>query len=186
MAQDYHKDDLPSDKANRSGSEPVLLRILDAYCRIGSVLTGAIILFTMAIICIDVASRELWSRPIAGVPEIVRFGIVTAVFLQGAATVAQERMTSSDMFLSYLTKSNRNGMRVWVQRFHLLVGAALFAIIGWAVSQQVERSFTRGEYYGAQNVFELPVWPLKVAVALGAVAIALRYLAKCFAANTSE
>ena len=49
----------------------------------------------MVLIVVDVSMRSIFSQPLIGIPEIVRTGIVSIVFLQAAHTLAVGRFTVS-------------------------------------------------------------------------------------------
>ena len=56
----------------------------------------------MLLICADVAMRNLFNAPIAGVAEMVAFSIVGIVFLQLAHTLRTGALTRTDLLLGAL------------------------------------------------------------------------------------
>jgi TRAP-type C4-dicarboxylate transport system permease small subunit len=129
----------------------------------------------MIIINADVFGRELFSRPIKGVPEIVRLVIVGIVFIQGAHTVASDRMTCSEMLLKTLSK-HLPFLYVIVQALFNLMAALLFAVICYGTWFQLIQSWENDDFIGSMGIFTAPVWPINFVILLGSGLMAIQYL----------
>lgn len=151
-------------------------RVLNAAGTLGIVLL-------MILINADVIGRAAFGMPITGVPEIVRLVIVGIVFLQAAHTLASGRLTRSTLgldFMQYYFPRARAGLDAL---FHV-IGAVLFALVAWGGWPLLIKSWSRGEFLGAEGVFAAPVWPVKALVILGCVAISIQFLISGWAAFT--
>lgn len=129
----------------------------------------------MLIINADVFGRELFSKPINGIPEIVRLSIVGIVFLQGAHTLAAGRMTHSEMLLNALQRK-APAIAVGLRVLFSLIGACLFAIICYGTWPQLVKSWIRNDYIGSAGIFTAPVWPINAIILMGSGLMAIQYL----------
>lgn len=133
------------------------------------------ILVLMLLICADVLGRDLFTKPIPGVPEMVAFSIVGIVFLQLAQTLRSGGLTRSDVLLGgILARHPRVGHALEV--FFSLVGCALFLLITRTTWPLMIQTYNDDEYYGNIGVIQLPVWALKLIIIVGSVAMAIQFL----------
>ena len=128
----------------------------------------------MALIVIDVTMRSIVGRPLVGIPEMVRLGIVSIVFLQGAHTLAEGRFTSTTVFLETLARLSPTASKVLRSAF-ALVGTALFALIAIGASDQIGYAWRSGEFIGSLGIFTLPTWPMHTVVFVGSIALAVQF-----------
>jgi TRAP-type mannitol/chloroaromatic compound transport system permease small subunit len=146
-------------------------RLVDGLNGAGSALIFAIMLLVVA----DVLARDLFSRPIDGVAELVAMSIVAIVFLQLGSTLRHGRMSRADLFIDgFRVRRPRAGAAL--QCCFDLCGAAVCAIVGWASWPLLVRAWTGDEYVGIEGVFTAPTWPVKAIVVLGCALTALQYL----------
>lgn len=132
------------------------------------------IVLLMVVINADIIGRNLFGTPILGVAELVRLVIVGVVFLQGAHTLSLGRLTRSTLGLDMAARFRPAVARALDALFHLL-GAALCAVIAWGGWPQFAKSWTRGEFLGAEGVFTLPIWPVKALVVFGCVMLSIQF-----------
>lgn len=143
---------------------------VDGANAFGSLLIFAIMLLILA----DVASRNVFNRPIHGVAELVGMSVIVVVFSQLASAVRHHRMARADIFI--------DGFRVRHPRAGALVcavfnAAGMFAcgLLGWATLAPLAHAWRSGEFLGTAGLFTTPTWPLYAAVVAGSVLAVVQY-----------
>lgn len=166
---------MPDERAVSSRGPRSPLRAFDAL--VSTMNAGGTLLIAGLAVLInaDVIGRALWSRPLAGVPEIAGLAIVAIVFLQIAYCARGGYLTRSEALLLRL-QSVRPAAAAALDGFHHLVGAALFAILAAAAWVLFRKAWVGNEFDGAPGVIMIPVWPVKLIVAVGAACMALQLL----------
>jgi tripartite ATP-independent transporter DctM subunit len=138
-------------------------------------MSGAGVIWIFAItflICADIVGRNLFDRPIAGVPEIVSLSLVACVFLQLAFAFNLDRLTRADFLLARVDVSAPRFARGWralLAAFACLM-MLLVAIGAWPDSVRALRT---GEFAGVEGIFTIRVWPIKFLIVLGSLVAAL-------------
>ena len=146
-------------------------RLVDGLNGAGSALIFAIMLLVVA----DVLARDLFSRPIDGVAELVAMSIVAIVFLQLGSTLRHGRMSRADLFIDgFRLRRPRAGAAL--QAIFDLCGVAVCGIVGWASWPLLVKAWNGGEYVGIEGVFTAPTWPVKAIVVAGCAITAIQYL----------
>lgn len=144
--------------------------VVDGLNAAGSMVIAAV----MALICADVAMRNLVNQPIDGVSEMVATSIIMIVFLQLPATLRHDRMSRAELFIDpFLVKRPAAGRRL--RAAFSVVGVFACGIIAYATWPMLERAWTGNEFFGVQDVFTFPVWPMRALVVLGAALAAIQY-----------
>lgn len=147
-----------------------LHRLTGAMNALGTLWIAAL----MVLINLDVVGRNLLSRPLDGVPEIVALSIVGIVFLQLADTLREGRFTRADVLLDRLARTRPALGDALHAVFHV-VGAALMGVILWASWNPLLESIRIREYIGAVGSFQAPVWPVRLITLLGLALTAVCY-----------
>ncbi|WP_050928140.1 TRAP transporter small permease subunit [Aestuariivita boseongensis] len=157
--------------------EPLPLRLLDGITQGLNVAGSTLILLLMTLVGIDVAGRNLAGNPISGVPELVTLSIVAIVFLQIPAALRQGRMTQSDAFIGWLTRTYPTIGNLLATLFDLIAIAVIWVILRetWPI---FTRAWDRGEFVGAVGDFAAPVWPVKLILILGGSVLILQFAAR--------
>ena len=157
--------------------EPLPLRLLDGVTQGLNVAGSTLILLLMILVGIDVAGRNLAGNPISGVPELVTLSIVAIVFLQIPAALRQGRMTQSDAFIGWLTRTYPIIGKALTTFFDLIAIAVIWVIVRetWPI---FTRAWERGEFVGAVGDFTAPVWPVKLILILGGSVLILQFTAR--------
>lgn len=159
------------ERASYGGALPLgLHRLTGAMNALGTLWIALL----MVLINVDVAGRNLFSRPLDGVPEMVALSIVGIVFLQLADTLREGRFTRADVLLDRLKDSRPAMADVLHAAFHL-VGCALMLVILWASWDPLVQSIRIQEYVGAVGAFQAPVWPVRLITLVGLAVTALCY-----------
>ncbi len=163
--------DLAADPATPAAGETSLFgRLVDGLNALGSAVIGAI----MVLMCADVLLRNVASRPIDGVAELVATSIIVIVFLQLPATLRHGRMSRADLFLDpFMMRRPHAGRRL--RAFFSAAGVFACAVIAYATWPVLQRAWTDGEYLGIEGVFSFPTWPMRLVVVVGAVLAAVQY-----------
>lgn len=162
-----------------------LVRTADAIMGTANVVATLWILGLMVLIVCDILGRETLGRPIAGVPEMVKYSIVGIVFLQIAHTHRKGEMIRSDGILGMVRRRSPFAGRM-MDTIAQLCGAAFAATLAWAVWPKAVRAFERGEMEGVQGHFTLPVWPFLSLIVLGSTLLALSFLLTALATLTEQ
>ncbi len=130
----------------------------------------------MVLINVDVFSRFLFNAPIQGVTELVELSIVGIVFLQISDAVKSGRLTRSDGLYTRLLAAKPN-LGHWAGAVFDLLGAVFFlAVLLGAVPRLVE-AWERGYFAGNEGLFVVPVWPIRLILVIGCIAVAMQFVA---------
>jgi TRAP-type C4-dicarboxylate transport system permease small subunit len=141
-----------------------LMAVLNA---IGTVWVAAI----TVLICGDIIGRALFSRPIIGVPEIVKVSVVAIVWLQMAHTLKIGGHLRSDVVIGRLSPRRR----ALVNLVAYALGAAVFGLLVYSGWHTMIVAWELGEFEGEEPV-RVPTYPLRSIVLLGAALTALQFL----------
>lgn len=143
------------------------LAAIAAVCILAMMLVGAA----------DIAGTWLLGQPVPGAYEITEAFMVSAIFLAFAAGQMSGSHIRAEVFRPLLPP----GVSRVLDRIGCLLMFVFFAFVtwyGWAEAMQAWRSgdFTSG-------LLRMPVWPAKVALAVGATAMAIQSLADALIAR---
>jgi TRAP-type C4-dicarboxylate transport system permease small subunit len=135
---------------------------------------GVAILLMMLAGALDVISTNfnligLDSRPVSSTNEFMATMMVAAVFL--GMPLAQQRRAHIQVTVAHLVESRF--LRPIEALRHLLHGL-FYALIGWFGWSVAAHSVTTGEF--AAGLVDFPVWPARLALAVGATAMTLQCL----------
>jgi C4-dicarboxylate transporter DctM subunit len=132
-----------------------------------SVVSAVWIFAIMALICADILMRNAFNAPISGVAEFIALSVPACVFLQLPAAIAQRRLVRADLTIGVLERHFPRAAAVFNLVF-ALAGLFLFwKILIWAWPDII-KSYSGREYSGVQGVYEIPVWPFKLTLIVGA------------------
>lgn len=154
-----------------------LLRGLDAATAGANVLGTLLIVGLVLIICIDVIGRETIGAPLPGVPEMVSLSIVAIVFLQVPQALKAGRLTRSDGLITLLAQRRPRAAALLETLFEL-AGVFVMAAIMFAHWPILTRAIARQEFIGSVGNVTFPVWPVKLAILIGASLLLAQFLAR--------
>jgi TRAP-type mannitol/chloroaromatic compound transport system permease small subunit len=144
--------------------------LVDGLNAMGSIIIAAV----MVLMCTDVALRNVANHPVDGVSEMVATSIIMIVFLQLPATLRHGRMSRAEMFIDpFLQRHPAAGRRL--RALFSLTGVLACGVIAYATWPMLARAWTGNEFFGVQDVFTFPVWPMRAVVVLGAALAAAQY-----------
>ena len=115
------------------------------------------ILFLIVLVTSDALGRSLFSRPIAGVPEMIQVSIVGIVFSQLADAIRNGKLTRADSFLSWLGGRHPHAMQA-LQAVFLALGAVYMGLALWGTVPLLAEAIQRKSYLGNEGVFTVVVW----------------------------
>ncbi|MFN3350528.1 TRAP transporter large permease subunit [Pseudorhodoplanes sp.] len=164
------------DIVKQEGAAPGLLGRADAGLNaLLSAISSIWIFAVMALICMDVAMRALFNRPISGVVEFVALSVAGFVFLQLPSAIANRRLLRAEMLIDPLEKRLPQSAGIF-NLVYVLVGAFLFAkILQWAWPDFL-RAYASGEFAGTPGAYQIPVWPFKFALIIGSTVALVQFL----------
>lgn len=134
----------------------------------------------MILINADVLSRYLFNAPIQGVAEIVELSIVGIVFLQISDAVRAGRLTRSDGLYQQILKRYRIFGYYMNILFNLAGCFFFFCILLGAIPRLVE-AYERGYFAGNEGLFVMPVWPIRLILVIGCIAVSIQFLVLAWA-----
>lgn len=152
----------------------LLGRAAVSLMRVSNVVATLWILGLMVLIVSDILGRELFGKPIAGVPEMVKYSIVGIVFLQISHTHRAGEMIRSDGILGMVRKRSPKAGAA-MDLVAQLCGMAFAGVLAWTVWPKMTRAYARGEMEGISGHFTMPVWPFLGLIVLGSALLALSF-----------
>lgn len=144
--------------------------IIDRVTQFLNVIGTLLIVAIMVLVNVDVIGRGAFDAPVAGVPELVSMSIVAIVFLQIAQTFRMGRMTRTEALLNTIERRAprlREAVEIAFCCLALLVMWELLRA-SWPLFLS---SWTRNTYEGTIGSFTAPIWPVKLAILIGCVAL---------------
>jgi TRAP-type mannitol/chloroaromatic compound transport system permease small subunit len=157
--------------------EPLPLRLLDMATQSLN-LVGSVLIFGLVVLVgADIVGRNLFSRPLMGVAEIVSLSIVIIVFLQIPHVARMGRISRSEAVEVFLSRRAPRLVAVVNTVFDLLAILMVVAVV-WGTWPLLQRSLNLGEYVGAIGSFTAPTWPVRVAILVGGSFLILQLLAQ--------
>ncbi len=185
-------------------------RLVVAIAIIANV-SGAFVLLTLvAIMNVDVVSRNLFNAPFRGVVEVVIFSLALIVFLQLPDVVRTGRLTRSDGFLG-LMRSRAPRFGATLTRVLDATACVFMCLIVWTVWPEFVESFeschfftppdfgpeptgnlwvdfkaglARCDYFGTPGILQAPWWPVRLAIAFGCAWAAVLFFFKAVLGDT--
>lgn len=122
------------------------------------------------VITVDVAGRGLLNAPMTGSLEIITNSIVVIAFLQLAYAIQSGSMLRADFVVHLLPVGLQKTLEVSGQ----LVGAAVFALLCYAIVDPMLGAFASGEYEG-EGALRVPTWPIYATIGFGSALAAINY-----------
>lgn len=147
-------------------------------------LVGTLMIVLMAVLVnADILSRNLFSRPIAGVVEFISLSIVSIVFLQIPNTIMERRHISNDILINLIES---RGLRKYLSLFYSLLGVALMTLILIHVWPNFLEQYRGNFYRGTAGYIEIPIWPFMLLVVIGAFFSILQYVIEAITTFRAE
>jgi C4-dicarboxylate transporter DctM subunit len=131
-----------------------------------SIVSAVWIFAIMALVCADILMRNIFNAPISGVAEFIALSVPACVFLQLPAGIAQRRLVRAELTIGALERNQPRAAAVFNLVFTLIGLFVFWKILVWAWPDFL-KSYETGEFSGVQGVYQIPVWPFKVAMLIG-------------------
>jgi TRAP-type C4-dicarboxylate transport system permease small subunit len=128
---------------------------------------GIGVLIMMLLGGIDVITTKAFSWPIPGAYEITETTMVASVFLALALSQREKRQIRVELFTERLGPRSRRGVDALAELCSLVV----YLFIAWYGVRAAWTSVAVGDY--GSGAVRLPLWPAKLALALGSVLMCL-------------
>lgn len=139
------------------------------------------ILLLVLMVTSDAMSRSFFSRPIAGVTELIQVSIIGIVFLQLADAIRTRRLTRTDSFLTLLHAWR--GRVAWALEGSFFLLGAVYMVLGlWGSVPLLAEAWERNSFLGNEGVFTVIVWPMKAIIVIGLVVSLIEFLRQAFVA----
>lgn len=133
------------------------------------------IIALMLLINADVLGRALFNHPIAGVPEMVSLSIVGIVFLQLAHTARTGRITRSTALLDLLERRAPR-LRTAIEALSGLCGCIVVGAMAHAAAPLFLQAWSEDEYIGEMGNLTVPLWPIRLIILVGCLALITQFL----------
>lgn len=134
------------------------------------ILACAILILMTVMGSADVISTFIFGRPVPLVRELSEVLLAVVIFMSLAVVAREERHVKVDLFLQHFGPS----LRRWLRVVALAISAIVIALLAVQSFELATASFTENER--AMASIRFPVWPAKVAVAIGLGVTFLEYL----------
>lgn len=125
-------------------------------------IAGLGVLLMMLIGGIDVITTKALSWPIPGAYEITETLMVATVFLALALSQREKRQIRVEL----ITEKLGRGKRLFFDAIAEVFSLAMYGLIAWFGIQAAWESVQIGEF--SSGIVKLPIWPAKIALAVGA------------------
>jgi TRAP-type C4-dicarboxylate transport system permease small subunit len=125
-------------------------------------IAGLGVLLMMLIGGIDVISTKYLSQPVPGAYEITETLMVATVFLALAMSQREKRQIRVEL----ITEKLSLGKRLFFDAVAEVLSLCMYAVIAWFGFQAAWESVQIGEF--SSGIVKLPIWPAKIALAVGA------------------
>jgi TRAP-type C4-dicarboxylate transport system permease small subunit len=148
-----------------------LRRALHGINRTLAAVAAACILMMMLVGAADIIGTWLLDLPVPGAYEITEAFMVSGIFLALAAAQMFGHHIRAEVFRPLLPIRLAHAL----DRAGSLLMFAFFAFVTWYGWTEAIDAWASGEY--SAGILKLPVWPPKLALAVGATAMAVQSLA---------
>jgi TRAP-type C4-dicarboxylate transport system permease small subunit len=161
-----------------SGASP-LRRGLRGINNALAVAAAACILMMMLVGAVDIIGTWLFRQPVPGAYEITEAFMVSGIFLALAAAQMLGHHIRAEIFRPVLPIRVSHAL----DRVGFFVMFVFFAFVTWYGWLEAADAWRGGEF--ASGILKMPVWPPKLALAIGATAMAVQSLADAFLGRDS-
>ena len=140
--------------------------------RMNAFLAAALLGFLVLLINLDIVSRTLFDGSLPGVTEIIALAIPVLVFLALPYQVSGGLLIRNNYFL------RKGGGNSALELFSNVVSMAISVAISIATMPLLLSAIDSGEFFGTPDVFTISVWPLRLAILLGSLLVAILFAYK--------
>ncbi|MDP7624499.1 MAG: TRAP transporter large permease subunit [Rhodospirillales bacterium] len=166
-----------SETLDKGGAPGFYRRLANIFTRTISILNSVGTLWVFALmflICADIIARAFYNVPIRGVPEIVGYSLIGALYLQLAHSLHVGRFARAEMFIEPLSRKRPITYTLF-QIIFSLGGIFVFGLIAFGAITKFEEAWPDLKF-GVEGDFTVLVWPLRLIIFIGSVMVAVKYL----------
>lgn len=132
-----------------------------------SIVSAVWIFAIMALVCADIFMRNMFNAPISGVAEFIALSVPACVLLQLPSAIAQRRLMRVELIIGALERLQPRAAAAFNLAFALVGMFIFWKLLAWAWPD-FQKSYAGGEYSGVQGVYQIPTWPFKLTLIVGA------------------
>jgi len=136
-----------------------------------------LIMAMMVLICSDVIGRNLFSKSLPGVIELVELSIVSIVFLQIADTLKSGKLMRSEAVINNVVRLYPR-LGAAMNALFDATGAVLFFFLTRGAFGRFSEAWSGDFYLGNLGSFTAPTWPMELCVALGSGLMCILFITK--------
>jgi len=132
--------------------------------------SGLMTFFIMLVVCVDVAGRSIFTRPVPGANEMSELLLACLIFFGLAAAQQKKQHYIVDFILMRMSSRNKT---FFIGLSYILC-AGVAAVLCWYSSVNAIASFEMKE--ASWGTIEFPIWPARIVVAFGLGLFSVQYL----------
>jgi TRAP-type C4-dicarboxylate transport system permease small subunit len=141
--------------------------LLSSITRVCAVLSGVALLAMAFLGVADILGIHLFGQPVPGVVELTSSLMVVSIFFGLPITEARGKNVRIEILIDRAPPGLKRVLGV-ISRLTMV---ALFSLIAWFGWQSFMRSVVTNEF--AQGLIEVPYWPSRLALVIGAVLVVI-------------
>lgn len=127
------------------------------------------------LINVDIFARNILSRPLSGVPEIMGQAIVIFAFCQMPNSFLHGKVLRNETFLNGIAMRSPRLKRGLSALFHILAFAILIPLVVHSFPMLI-KDWISQDFVGAVGNFTWPIWPTRCAIILGSLVLMAQIL----------
>ena len=131
---------------------------------------GVLLMFAMAIVCLDVIMRYLFNKPLSWVLQVCEYILLYAPFMAAAWVLREDGHIKVDIILSL----TRPGFQRFVHVLSSILGFVVMAIITYYGIEVVKELYLSGQ--PTLGSYRFPQYAITMAVPLGSLVFAIQFL----------
>ena len=140
-----------------------------------ALVAGAIIIFTMLGVCVNVIMRYFFNRPIVGVDEVTGYLLLYVTFLGAAWLLKNEGHVAVDFVVLRFGPKGR----AFISIVSSIIGIVICLALVWYGSKVTWESYKTHGYLG--TVLEIPKAPIFLLIPLGSLLLLIQFVRQLFA-----
>lgn len=146
------------------------LRVFDHILSIGAVSAGALLVFIMLAISLDVILRYSINQPLEWAVEISQYTLVVMTFLGAAWVLKRNKHVVMDQLIMRLSPKAQAALNA----FTSILSAMACCVVVWYGTKVALEQFKTGDSY--YSTLEAPKWPITAIVAAGFLLLFFQFL----------
>lgn len=136
--------------------------------------SGATVLFIMFLVTFDVIMRNIFSKPLVGVFEIVSLLLIGVISFGFSYVQGKKEHILVEIATNKLPKTYKNILDL----IGYIIGLFVIAILTWHSIGFVQSAFITKEY--TMGLLRLPLWPSKLLLCIGLITLTIRLVIDVF------